>query len=362
MHSYKPARLFTSARQRSFSPKISNMPELAVIDWSLVGQSAPKLLQSTSPTLPPADAIVITWADAEWAAMQHVFCTPHGSMPYSDRNTGSWSGWTKYDKGLPSHPPSGWIFWGEWRLVEIGTATVMLFKSNTHLDFPGKAQLTELIQLLVKEAQPKLILSIGTAGGAETSDHVGTVRAVRSGTLYEQGQPSKDWPVYSNSWTARDAVLNHAGFQKLLFPVPTTAGNLQSLCTQFNQHYSTAYKLADLDPNRLNFGDASPKISDDTRSATSLLTTPTFVVGTTSGLYQAYACIEMDDAIIGQVCQATGTAFGFIRNISDPVQSAALPAEVQGNWGSAIYDTYGLYTSYNGAITAWAMLAAMYSR
>jgi hypothetical protein len=34
-----------------------------------------------------------------------------------------------------------------------------------------------------------------------------------------------------------------------------------------------------------------------------------------------------------------------------------LPPKVQGNWGSAVYDAYGFYTSYNGAITTWAMLA-----
>jgi len=81
------------------------------------------------------------------------------------------------------------------------------------------------------------------------------------------------------------------------------------------------------------------------------------VVGTTAGNYQAYTSIEMDDAIIGEACASSGTAFGFVRNVSDPVQSAALPAKVQGNWGSAVYDAYGLYTSYNGAVAAWAMLA-----
>jgi hypothetical protein len=360
MNTYKPARLFFSATQRSFSPTISNTPDLPVVDWSAVGQTAPELLESKSTTLSAADAIVITWADAEWAAMQHVFCTGGKAMAYSKRTTGKWSGWTKYAEGLPSNPPEGWSFWGEWRLVRIGTATVMLFKSNTHLDFPGKAQLTELIQLLVKDVRPKLILSIGTAGGAQTGDHVGTIRAVRSGTLYEQGQPSTDWPVYTSGWEASDTVISNEGFQKLLFPIPTTAADLESLCTQFNQHYGTSYTVPELDPDGLNLGDASPGISDDTGSDLALLTTPTFVVGTTSGTYQDYACIEMDDAVIGEVCEAAGTLFGFIRNISDPVQNAALPAEVQGNWGSAVYDTYGLYTSYNGAITAWAMLAAMY--
>ena len=30
---------------------------------------------------------------------------------------------------------------------------------------------------------------------------------------------------------------------------------------------------------------------------------------------------------------------------------------VQGNWGSAVYDACGFYTSYNGALAVWAMLA-----
>ena len=45
-----------------------------------------------------------------------------------------------------------------------------------------------------------------------------------------------------------------------------------------------------------------------------------------------------------------------MRNISDPVQNAALKAGGN-NWGGAIYDVYGFYTSYNGALAAWAMLA-----
>jgi hypothetical protein len=361
MPKYRPARLFTSTLQSSFEPTIKNTPELPVIDWTVIGQTAPKLVTSSSSTLPAADAIVFTWADAEWAAMQHVFCDSAASMPYSSRDTSSWSGWTKYSKGLPAHPPSGWSFWGEWRLVQIGSGTVMLFKSNTHLDFPGQTYLTDLVKLLIQEVKPKLMISIGTAGGARTEDHVGTVRAASAGTLYEQNAAVSSWPVYTNTWSANDSLINAVGFAKLLFPIPTTADDLQSLCDQFNQHYQTSYSLAQLDPNGLNSGDASPSINDETGGATSLLTTPTFVVGTTAGDYEPYICIEMDDAIIGEVCKAAGTAFGFVRNTSDPVQNASLPAEAQGNWGSTIYDTYGFYTSYNGALAAWAMLAANYS-
>jgi hypothetical protein len=355
---YRPARLFLTEKQRSFAPVIAATPDLPVVDWSGVGQVAPVLVGATGGGLPAADVVVITWADAEWAAMQHVFCASGVVMPYSDRNTGAWSGWTKYAVGMPSSSVSGWDYWGEWRLVEIAGKRVLLWKSNTHLDFPGQTQLTAMMQMLIKEVGPGMVVSIGTAGGAMVGDHVGTVRAVSAGTLYESGKAQGSWPVYSNAWSAASTVLHKAGFASLLLPVPTTESDLAGLVTQFNSYYGSSYSIFDLDPDGLNSGDTQPKVFDGTGGAVSLLTTPTFVVGTTAGTYGTYACIEMDDAVLGDVCKAAGVAFGFVRNVSDPVQSAALPAEVQGSWGSAVYDAYGFYTSFNGALAAWAALIA----
>ena len=359
MIDYKPSRLFVSASQRSFNPTITNTPDLPAIDWSQVGQVPPKLLGSTSADLPRADAIVITWASAEWAAMQHVFCASETAMHYSDPNTNSWNGWTKFADGRPPGAPSGWDFWGEWRLVEIAGNTVMLFKSNTHLDWPDQVYLSDLIKLLISNVRPALVLSIGTAGGAEVGDHIGTIRAVSAGTLYIQGAPSSSWPTYENAWTAPETLINQAGFNKLLLPIPTTSSDLMSLCAQFNNDYSSTYTLAELNPGDLNNGDTFPRVIDQTDGDTSVLTTSTFVVGSTSGGYGSYACIEMDDAIIGDICHSNGVVFGFVRNISDPVQNASLPANIQGNWGSAIYDSYGFYTSFNGALATWAILAAL---
>jgi hypothetical protein len=31
---------------------------------------------------------------------------------------------------------------------------------------------------------------------------------------------------------------------------------------------------------------------------------------------------------------------------------------MQGHWGEAIYDAYGFYTSFNGALAAWAVITA----
>jgi len=356
---YRPARLFVTEKQKSFAPVISSTPDLPVIDWSGVGQVAPVLVGAGSGSgLPTADVVVITWADAEWAAMQHVFCASGVAMPYADRNNGSWSGWTTYAVGLSKTTVSGWSYWGEWRLVEVGGKRVLLWKSNTHLDFPGEAELTAMMQMLVREVKPGLVVSIGTAGGAMVGDHVGTVRAVSAGTLYEKGVAAGSWPEWGNGWSAAGTVLHRTGFASLLMPVPTTEGDLQGLVTQFNAHYGTGYSIFDLDPDGLNNADTQPKVVDDSGGGTSLLTTPTFVVGTTAGTYATYACIEMDDAVLAEVCKGAGVAFGFVRNVSDPVQSAALPAEMQGSWGSAVYDAYGFYTSFNGAVAAWAALVA----
>ncbi|WP_031358608.1 hypothetical protein [Caballeronia sordidicola] len=345
------------ARQSSGHSGIADAPALPVVNYALVGKQAPGLLSAPAGALPRASAVVITWAEAEWAALQHVFCAGGTTMPYSDRSRGTWADWQQYSKNMPSGAASSWTYWGEYRLVEVSGKNVLLFKSNTHLDWPGAAYLIDLIKLMITQVQPAVILSIGTAGGAKTGDHIGTVRAVSAGTLFEAGQPSQNWPVYECAWKANDSTLANANFKQLLFPVPTKTSDLQALASQFSQQYGTHYTLAQLDPNGLNLGDPTPQIDDQTGGSASLLTTSTFVVGTTAGTYQAFTSIEMDDAVIGEACKGTATQFGFVRNVSDPVQNAALPAKAQGNWGSAVYDAYGFYTSYNGALAAWAMLA-----
>lgn len=351
-------RLGFSSSQWSqrFEPSIRNTPSLPVIDWDAVGESAPQLLNTSSANLPKADVIVITWADAEWAAMEHVFCASSKTMSYSARNTDDWSGWQKYSQGAQS--TQGWDYWGSWRLVQIAGKTVMLFKSNTHLDFPGQQSLAQMIERLIEEAAPELILSIGTAGGARPTDHIGTVNVIHAGTLYNASKPESQWPEYSNKWSPDWSIISKAGFKKLLFPVPTTPADIQSLCDQFNSNYHTNYSPGQININNLNLADSSPAINNLTGAGTPLLTTNSFVVGTSAGNLRDFACVEMDDAVIAQVCAGKNTPFGFVRNISDPVQNSTLSKEIQKNWGSTIYDMYGIYTSYNGAIAAWAIIAA----
>lgn len=348
-------------RSGSFYPKMGQMPAVPPVDWSAVDAEAPEPQKIKPDTLPEADAVVITWAEAEWAALEHVFLESDRPLAYYERSNSHWPGWEKYDKDMPYYRGQDyedWNYWGYYQLVEVGSRKVLLFKSNTHLDWPGKRYLEDLIRRLAKTVKPKLILSIGTAGGARTEDHVGAVNVVNSGTLYDAHTPPDRWPNYRSSYKPDWSTVEKCGFEKLVFPVPADKDRLELLTQEFNSYYGTQYKLSDLDPEGLNLATDEPAVSNLVPYRVPLLTTSTFVVGTDDGKFQDFACIEMDDAVIGKVCKEEKVGFGFVRNISDPVQSAQLPTETQGDWGSAVYDVFGMYTSYNGAVVAWAMLNA----
>jgi hypothetical protein len=202
----RPAAPLAAARSgATFQPTINHSPSLPPIDWGAIGAQAPALMTTPAANLPSAAAVVMVWTDAEWAALEHVFCNSGAAMPYTSRNQGSWSGWQRYDLAAPL-----------------------------------------------------------------------------------------------------------------------------------------------------------PAINNLTAGTTSVLTADSFVVGTSSGNLSQFACVKMDDAIIAKLCTAANVAFGSVRNISDPVQNVALPAEFQARWGQAIYDAYGFYTSYNGAIAAWAILSGQF--
>ena len=102
----------------SFQPGLANAPPLPAVNYGLVGKTAPKLLTTPS-KLPKASTVVITWAEAEWAALQHVFCAGGSTMPYSQRSKGTWTGWEKYSANLMSGGPSDWTYWGYYRLVQL---------------------------------------------------------------------------------------------------------------------------------------------------------------------------------------------------------------------------------------------------
>jgi hypothetical protein len=94
---------------------------------------------------------------------------------------------------------------------------------------------------------------------------------------------------------------------------------------------------------------------------TPLLTTDTYFIA--PGNSPGYAALEMDDAVIAAAALRLGVPFAFIRNISDAVianqdlAGAPIAEAAREAWSSAQYDHFGVYSSFNGALAAWATLA-----
>jgi nucleoside phosphorylase len=348
-----PGRLIADQRTLAFEPHLDGLPPLPAVDWDAAGLPAPTALE-TPDTLPHADVVLIAWTTYEWAATHHIFCDSGVPMTYADTERDPFPGWVK-DGGVPD-ASERWDYWGYYRLIEVAGRRVLLYKSNTHLDYPGRAALTALVERLIAEVKPGLILSSGTAGGANAHDHVGTVVVVKAASLYEGGQPAGGWPRWSSRWQAPAGAFAAPGLQGLLMAIPITTGGLQELADQLNASEHSGYTLDQLDPLGLNRPDAVPAIRDFSAGAESLLTASSFVVGTTDERLAVYACVEMDDAIVAEACSGGGVEYGSVRNLSDPAQSPQLPSSTQGSWGKAVCHAFGVYTSFNGALTARAAL------
>lgn len=365
---------------------ISNTPDLPIINWP-AGTQAPKILTDRT-DLTPCDRVLIVWTSAEWAALMHVFCFSDKTMPYKFTkspvwNSGNPTGWINYSYQdsqyqLPYDEwPKGTVtqlpYWFQYTYVDLGNnISVCIIKANVHLDatyytdatksqtIPGETVFNEMLDLINNNVKPKLFITTGTGGGGSTFQTLGTSIAVSSAT-YQTPAGSKDqsaWPTYTSNWLPKPN-LNQV--LAMSMTVPVTQDDLNSIVTQFNKQeapYSYGpYTLAQLDPDNLLYQAYPAPMCDYTyQTNISLLTCSDFLTGTNDNLYGKYAFLEMDDAVIFKYYQNSGVTVGAIRDLSDPVQNVNLPSDVQGNWGNAIYSTYGFYTAYNSALLSWACL------
>ncbi len=361
------------AKPKQLSLRSKNeLPPLPVIDWKKLGGKKPQLLSlgtyKNGNPLPKADVIIITWTSAEWAAFDHVFCDSATPMHHSS-GEGWQKKWVPYSHNyaklltppvtnnnfIKGHSPSLYNkAWGTFCMVKLGNGKkAILFKSELHISTDGpNIPLITMIENMVKDSKAGLVLTIGTAGGSRPADTIGSVNITNGGHFLLSGQ-LKEKPFnnksYSSKWKPKTGLL--AKVRKNLITTPVTMPHLEELAKKMKGGYT----LKQLINKTIEPGKIKPLANVLTEP---VLTTNSFVIGTTSGEYKKYAAMEMDDAAIAMTCAELKVNFGVVRNISDPVQNAKLPYEAQKNWGSTIYSNYGLYTSYNGALCAWAIASA----
>jgi hypothetical protein len=362
-----------SPRAVRAAPAAAAYSKLPAVDWASIGASCPAPVavdyKGPDEPLPNADIALLTWTSAEWSALDHVFLksTTAGVRDAYELEQ-AWHLYGRDVNGAATDHPMAPL-WGYYQLVEIAGLRVLLFKCDAHLAHPPwLSGLEQMTRQVLRDTKPAWIYSIGTAGGANPNENLGDAVIANAGHL-EMKAPEN-----------AAASINHLTFSCKAFPKTTVMeeltpllfklsdvvtesalqGLVQTLHTQTPD--SAPFGLADLldaplDPANLGQPKALPK------PGVPLLSTDYYFIASGDDAEQ-WSVLEMDDAVIAYVAGEEDTNYAFVRNISDPVvptvtaHKRLIPDSVRDRWSGLIYENYGAFTSFNGALVSWAAIAA----
>lgn len=323
--------------------------------------------------LPQADVFVITWTTAETDALASVF-TPGLSRDDWHRyrhNFDSAVFKSKIRNGAPAQKANRL---GSWLLSKVGTKTVMVFKSELHLnqdsirtgDGTATLPVKDLFKQIIAEVKAKVILTIGTSGGVYEDHDLGDVVVTRAAKFRLDDEFKKEafnGKTYKSNWTIPTARFADAQTLMQNFADKLREPDLGPP----SKHYP--WKGALIRP-RAN----KPEIKLEGRDMPEfhpILTTDFFEFGTSKNRLDTEGCaVEMGDAVLGLVAEELGAAapkWAVVRNLSDPQINGDLPTrpavprelDMQAHWAVWYYEAYGYWTSVMGALATWGIVAGL---
>jgi nucleoside phosphorylase len=314
--------------------------------------------------------VVITWTVDELAALAQVF-TP-GVSPakwhrYSRLFQSRYSGQIR-----PGAPAALSKRLGSYMPVEVGNTSVLCMKSELHLNQDGVKTGTGTATLPVKdffkqiiaEAQPKVVLTIGTAGSVFDQFELGDVVITRAAKFRLQNEfRNEPWngQVFKSDWQIPTGRLLLA--QQLMKQIEPDLA--EPPFAPPTKRFPNSGELGAPPPDKPDI-----KLEQGGRDMPEfhpILTTDYFEYGTTANrLDKEGAAVEMGDAALGLACSELHTppSWAVVRNMSDPVINGDLPAKQfhlneQTTWAVGYYTAYGKYTSTCGALATWAVVAGL---
>ncbi|HEY0482814.1 MAG TPA: hypothetical protein VGD37_35075 [Kofleriaceae bacterium] len=321
--------------------------------------------------LPHADYLVVTWTVAEHDALAAVL-TPGVSRNRWYRYAREFE--ARYLPKIRNGAPSRYVKrLGSYYLTKIGTASVLCFKSELHLNQdgirnqPGGTTLPvkDLFEQLIKEVKPKLVITVGTAGGVFPAHDLGDVLITRS-AKFRCSSEFKDAPFNGKEYRSKHKIATKqlAAARKLLrFQDPHLVE--PDFCPPTQRYPWKGEPLPGTHNKptiRIEGGGAEGDLPDDSP----ILTTDYFEFGTTANeLWKQGCAVEMGDAVLGLVASELPDAppWLVIRNASDPAINALLPRDkpraldMQAHWAVWYYTAFGYWTSVNSAVATWAVIA-----
>jgi hypothetical protein len=341
------------------------------LDWPAGLEPQPQELAvepDTEDPLPKADVLVVTWTIAEMLALADVL-TP-GVNPRTR--------WYRYDRlfedeylplirnGAPSRFS---MRLGSYYPTKIGSKSVLCVKSELHLNQDGKKTgagkatlpARKFIRQMIDEVAPKLVITVGTAGGTLDGAKLGDVMITRAA----QFRLSKEFreESFKNTKYVSPGTIKRKHLAKAEELMQAHAEQL------IEPDFGPPTKFYAWNGPLIDGVVNTPKILIENRDfpkSLPMLTTDFFEFGTSSnGLGDVGCGVEMGDAVFGMVANDLGDdapKWLVIRNASDPQINGDLPTgsggrNMQAHWAVWYYEVYGYWTSVNSAIATWAIIA-----
>ncbi len=311
------------------------------IPWPSGKAPAPTPLQPTpapDSVLPRCDYLVVTWTVEEAKSLADTltpgFASKTAWYPYTHNFQSQYVPLIR--KGAPALESRRL---GSYFVTQIGKKRVLCFKSELHFSQDGpKMPIAKLWGQLIDEAQPKLVITTGTAGGIGSEIIVGDV-VVAPAVQFDCTKEFKNQPFHDSKYACSTLKT-----------------------TSFTQ----ATKLFQANASHLPEASRPPKIfAKPTAGAsnTDILTTDFFAYDDSADTFQLQgkgSAVEMGDAVLGLVIQELGSRapkWAAVRNASDPqIDSTGLtPREIRTRAGQ-IYERFGYWSTISSAITTWALI------
>jgi hypothetical protein len=311
------------------------------IPWpkALAPKTGPTPAGGPASPLPRADVLVVTWTVDEGHALSRVLTPGKDSRNDYRSYTHNFAAISaKMRKACPALQ-AGRL--GAYWTTTIGKKKVVVFKSDSHMSQDGpKLPNIDVWTQIIKEVQPTLVITTGTAGGIGKEFEVGDV-IVSPIVRFDCTSKFKKEPFAQADYSSTAPKTNHFATAKTLF---------KANAAQLPKDNTRPPKIVRVPLNGLK---------------SSVVTTDFFGFDTSDNHYKLQGLgdvSEMGDAILGLVSGQMGAQaprWLAIRNVSDPqINAAGLTLKQQANIAAQIYKGFGRWSSVCSAIVCWATIAA----
>lgn len=337
----------------------------------------------TGPVNFKADVLILLYTDLETSAFLDVFS---GNKEWSPARKSQWCGYAHNFTSLASNITgisdsdalkSG--LFGYLNAVQIGSQKVALYKTELHAKVNGdKLPIIPVVQQLVKEIRPSLVMSTGTAGGTGSVLKCGDV-AITSSARFRVSTRYPTYPkinslsqsstVLANSVSVNTSYVDYAAQNLTKLTLPGLANCYRQLSSRpgygFLKKNTTAPSIYFTNGNSVPGPEPMTVVTADFLSADDSTNAEGLeALGITNENDDAYAFFA-----ISQMPAADQPQWLSVRNVSDPqvVASSGSGSSQQqivkqiSSVAGAIFGVYQYITTINSALACWGVVAGQVS-